>query len=391
MTTLPVYVGLDYSDASVQVCVMNDSGVVLGNKGVENDWRSIDGYVRRFGSVRGAAIESCTGAADLADELVERGGWSLSLAHPGYVARLRQSPDKSDFSDGRMLADLTRVGYLPKVWLAPQAVRELRRLVRLRDTRVRHRRATKLRIGALLREHRVGKGPAGTGGAWTKKWLAWVGMVKLPEQTRWTIERELALLKYLEGDVKLIEKRLAEATKDDPLVARLREQPGIGAVTAWIVRAMIGRFDRFRTGKQLARFCSVSPRNASSGTRQADAGLIKAGDPLLRATLIELAQRLMRTKGRWGDLGRSLRSRGKPYCVAAAAVANRFVRWLFHAMRETAAGVDARGNAEAGVKADVNVNKDAPVNKDVNVNTNVNTARRTPATRTPPHTGPSTA
>jgi len=43
------------------------------------------------------------------------------------------------------------------------------------------------------------------------------------------------------------------------------------------IRAEIGRFDRFRTGKQMARFCGLSPHNASSGARQADAGLIRAG------------------------------------------------------------------------------------------------------------------
>ena len=34
-----------------------------------------------------AAVESCSGAANLAEELVQRAGWSVALAHPGYVAR----------------------------------------------------------------------------------------------------------------------------------------------------------------------------------------------------------------------------------------------------------------------------------------------------------------
>ncbi|MBN2024536.1 MAG: hypothetical protein JW809_17285, partial [Pirellulales bacterium] len=58
------------------------------------------------------------GAAHLADELIHEAGWPLELSHPGYVARLKQSPDKTDFSDARLLAELARVGYIPKVWLA---------------------------------------------------------------------------------------------------------------------------------------------------------------------------------------------------------------------------------------------------------------------------------
>ena len=107
--------------------------------------------------------------------------------------------------------------------------------------------------------------------------------------------------------------------------------PAIGG--AHLLRAEVGRFDRFRSGKQLARFCGLSPRNASSGQRQADAGLIKAGNRQLRAVVIEAAHRLMRYAGRWRELGQKLRSAGKPGSVAAAAVANRWMRWLYHQMQ----------------------------------------------------------
>ncbi len=107
----------------------------------------------------------------------------------------------------------------------------------------------------------------------------------------------------------------------------------VGPVTDWTIRAEIGRFDRFRNGKQLARFCGLSPRNASSGTRQADAGLIKAGNRQLRATLMEAAHRLIRFDPYWIDFANTLLSRGKPKCVVVAAVANRWMRWLFHQMQ----------------------------------------------------------
>ena len=92
---------------------------------------------------------------------------------------------------------------------------------------------------------------------------------------------------------------LAEQTTNDPLVQKLMTLAGIGLITAVTLRAEIGRFDRFRTGKQLARFCGLTPRNASSGQKQADAGLIKAGNPQLRTVLVEAAHRLMRHDQRW--------------------------------------------------------------------------------------------
>jgi len=72
---------------------------------------------------------------------------------------------------------------------------------------------------------------------------------------------------------------------DDTLIAFLMSVPGIGFLTAITIRAEIGRFDRFVSGKQLSRFCGLSPRNASSGERQADAGMIKAGRSQLRVVL----------------------------------------------------------------------------------------------------------
>ncbi len=276
-----------------------------------------------------AAIESCCGAANLADELIAQAGWSVDLAHPGYVARMKQSPDKTDYSDARMLADLERVGYLPRVWLAPEEVRELRRLVRYRQTLVREQRALKLRIGAALREARQ-RVPEEYN-PWTKAWLAWIQHVAtLSPNARLVIERQLARLAQLRQEIREVETLLAKQTEHDPLVQKLLQQPGIGLITAATIRAEIGRFDRFRSGKQLARFCGLSPRNASSGERQADAGLIKAGNRELRAVLIEAAHRLMRYDERWLKLNHKLRFRGKPGSVVAAAVANRWVRRLFH-------------------------------------------------------------
>ncbi len=328
MENIPVYVGLDYHKDSVQICVMNQQGKVLSNRPCSNDWKAIQLAAERQGRVKRVAIESCSGAANLADELVQKAHWSVSLAHPGYVNRMKQNPDKTDFSDARMLADLERVGYLPRVWLAPEEIRELRLLVRYRQQQANLRRSIKQRIGAVLREQRIKPIPMTR---WCKTWLQWlVGTRELSEQGRWVVDRHLARLKGTVEEIVVVEKRLEECTRNDSLVERLMSQRGIGPVTAWVMRAEIGRFDRFRSGKQLSRFCGLSPRNASSGERQADAGLIKAANTYLRTTLIEAAHRLARHDPEWNIRANKMRARGKPGSVVAAAVANRWIRRLFH-------------------------------------------------------------
>jgi transposase len=329
MDTVTVFVGLDYHSSAIQVCVLAADGTVLCNRSVWNDGAELDGLVRKYGSRIVAAIEACSGAAHLADELASRRGWDIRQAHPGFVSRMRQSPDKSDWADARILADLTRVGYLPVVWLAPEPIRELRRVTRYRQQLADGRRTTKLRVRALLRECRVklfGRG-------WTKAWLAALAEVELPKQTRWVIDRHLAGLKNAGEELRITEARIAELVAEDPIVAKLQTQRGIGLITAAVMRAEIGTFERFRNGKQLSRYCGLTPRNASSGQRQADAGLVKAGNVHLRTVLIEASHRLMRLDPRWKDYSLTLRSHGKCGSVVAAAVANRWVRGLVHQMQ----------------------------------------------------------
>jgi len=150
MVKIQVYLGLDYHKDAIQVCALKGQGAVVFNGSISN---SVGGLTRlaekRCWVVLRVEIEACSGAADFSDELVLKTGWSLSLAHPGFVRRMKQNPDKSDYSDARLMADLNRVGYLPKVWLAPQEIRDLRPVVRFRQELVRQRTATKLRIIVL--------------------------------------------------------------------------------------------------------------------------------------------------------------------------------------------------------------------------------------------------
>lgn len=333
MENSTVSVGLDYHQSSIQVCVMDKSGRHERNFTCPND---VEELLRRLpvtGTVH-AAVESCSGAADLADELIQRSGWIVDLAHPGYVSRMKQTPDKSDFTDAQLLADLVRVGYLPRVWLAPHDVRELRRVVRYRQQLVEERKRLKLRVGALLRDQRVRNTDCRR---WSKPWVAWLQTTEeISEHGRWIIDRHLLRMDGLRQEIDAAVKRLTAMTQEDRLVIDLLECSGIGPVTAWIMRAEIGRFDRFRSGKQLARFCGLSPRNVSSGERQADAGLIKAASSLLRNILIEAGHRLKRYDPRWRAFSARLARKGKPGSVIVAAVANRWIRCLYHEMTRAA-------------------------------------------------------
>lgn len=326
-------IGVDYHDKVVRVCILNSEGETLSNKDCANNEVAVAEHIGRYGRVESVAIEACTGSAHFADRLHCHTGWRVKLCHPGYVRRMKNNPDKSDKTDAQLIGDLNRVGYLPEVWLAPSELRDLRGLVRYRQQQVERFKAVKIRIRAILRHNRVAVPKEF--GLWSKRGLEFLrGLSGLAEHGQWILSRHLKEYAAAEEELKVCLRRFEERVKGDRIVQKLLEYKGIGLITAAIMRAEIGYFGRFRNGKQLSRFCGVTPRNASSGERQADAGLIKAGNGVLKSAIIEAAQRLVRYDSEWNKFALELRKQGKPTCVIIGAVANRWTRQLLYTMRE---------------------------------------------------------
>jgi transposase len=280
--------------------------------------------------VEGVALEACTGSAEFASRLAAATEWSVRLAHAAAVHRLKQGPDKTDHGDAWHLANLIRVNYLPEVWLADEHTRQLRHLARYRQSLVANAKDIKLRVRSLLKEDGVAEDCGKT--AWTKAWLEWLKAAALPTQSHWIVAEQLALLDVVTAKIAAADKRTEEITRGDAVMQKLLEQEGVGLVTALLLRAIVGRFDRFRSGKQLSRYCGVTPCNTSSGKRQADAGLVMAGHNDLRAVLIQLAKRLPRHDPHWREFKARLRPR-KSANVISAAIANRWLRRLYHELK----------------------------------------------------------
>lgn len=335
MSKIPEYfVGIDFHQNISTVCVMDGSGTTVFESNCESSaeyiHKIVHWYLDRKKLRLQAAVEACGGSAKLAEDL-RRFGWEIDLAHASTVARLRKNLDKTDPQDAIVLADLVRVGYLPRVFLAPERQRQLRSLVRYREQLAKRRRQTKQRIRGLMRESHLRISSAS---AWTLKWVAELRerVRELGEERAWICEQLLDQLKDVCQRLAAAEKRLKPAVEKAPGSARLLAQPGIGLVTAAVLLAEIGDFTRFRKGKQLSRYCGLAPVNRSSGEREYQLGIGKACNGDLRRMLIEASHRLSRYVPRWRDMKNHLLRQGKKKAVAAVAVANRWLRWLHYEM-----------------------------------------------------------
>ena len=324
--------GIDYHSESLQVSIIASSGEKLGSRKCPNSVEEMVRYVEPFGEVKGGAVEVSCGAAAFVDEVRTRTGWDIKLCHPGFVNRMKNNPDKSDKTDGDLLGDLHRVGYLPEVWLAPLHLRDLKQLIRLRCQDVDYQTQLKLRIRAIFRHFRVPLPERFSFKAgWSKQWLK-DNLGALPKQTQWVVEQQLQRLENTQRQIKESEKRLLEWAQNDSYTAWLMTKRGIGLVTSSLLRAEIGTVSRFRRSKQFARFCGMTPRNNSTGKRMADSGLINAGCAQLKKAIVQVSHILRRVDPKWWEMAVRLKKEGKHTNVITAAIGNRWLRVLYHEM-----------------------------------------------------------
>jgi len=111
MSILSLSVGLDYHDDTVRVCILEQDGVMLVNRDVDNDTRAV-----RDSAWVQPAVERLTSLPNFIDRRNGPCGWLMR----GMKAR-----DKTDRRDAWLLADLARVKYLPEVWLADEETGQL--------------------------------------------------------------------------------------------------------------------------------------------------------------------------------------------------------------------------------------------------------------------------
>jgi transposase len=94
----------------------------------------------------------------------------------------------------------------------------------------------------------------------------------------------------LMGRIARIETHLANWHANDPLSQRLAGIPGVGVLTATALAAVVGDGADFRSGRQLAAYLGLVPRQASSGGKERLLGISKRGDAYLRSLLIHGAR-----------------------------------------------------------------------------------------------------
>ena len=158
---------------------------------------------------------------------------------------------------------------------------------------------------------------------------------ELPPRLRREIERELKRLDLVLEQLEVIEAERDEAVarpapgdEDAAKVASLARLGGIGVELATVlVREAL--FRPFAGRKEVAAYAGLTPSPFASGDRHREQGISKAGNPLLRKSVIELAWLWLRCQpdsalARW-FAARVGTTQGRVRKIAAVALARKLL------------------------------------------------------------------
>jgi transposase len=241
------------------------------------------------------ALEATGNALGIA-RIIEPHVGRVVLANPKAVKGITRAGAKTDKIDARTLAKLLAGGFLPAVWLPDEQTRILRRRISARAQLVRQRTRAKNQVHATLIRNLKGKPPVSDlFGARGRRWLA---AQVLPPDERETVAACLRQIEFLDGEIALVERTLAEQVLASPEMRRLLTLPGVNFVTAAAVVAAIGDIGRFPTARRLVSYLGLDPRVHQSGVEPARHGRIsKQGPGETRHVLVEAAWHATRTPG----------------------------------------------------------------------------------------------
>lgn len=236
-------------------------------------------------------LEAC-GSSHHWGRLLEAFGHRVLLLPPHHTRRyvLR---DKTDRADATALLEAHRNEQISPVPLKTLLQQTLACLHRLRSTWVATRTARLNTLRGLLRELgiTIPQGPRHVLPALQAALSD--PSAPIPEALHPALLRAAQEIRQLELSIRHTELELKNLARDLPAADTLQTVPGIGLLTATALIAFVGNPARFRSGRRLASFLGLVPREHSSGSSRHLGSITKRGDAYLRTLLTHGARSVL--------------------------------------------------------------------------------------------------
>ena len=324
MTTID-YIGFDIHKKTISFCAKAQDGRILDEGTMPSRREILIAWAQARPRPWAGAMEATLFTGWIYDVLKPL-AQELKVAHPTMLKAIAASKKKNDKVDARKISDLLRCNLLPECYMAPSAVRDLRRMLRYRNLVVRQATRMKNRIAGLLME---------TGTPYNKERLhgkAYFSELlgSLQDVPRSVVE----LLKLSRGQVELfttIQNRLLKGLRDHPelsdRVKRLQSICGVGEILALSWALEVGEVGRFASIAQAVSYCGLTSAQHNSAGKEQRGPISKQRNPHLQTILIEAAKLAPRYNPQLAAVHQRELQRGNRN-RATLAVARKLVAYL---------------------------------------------------------------
>ncbi len=317
-------IGLDLAKNVFQVHGVDDEGTVVIRRQLRRS-RVLPFFEKLPPCLIG--IEACATAHHWARRLIGL-GHRVKLMPPHYV-KAYVKRNKNDAADAAAICEAVTRPSMRFVAVKTMEQQSVLMVHRTRELLVRQRTMLVNAIRAHMAEFGV---VARVGLPQVKELLAVIADPddeRIPPLARTCLEGLSRQLLSLEREITVAEKRIHAWHRSNQASRQLETIPGIGPITASALAASIADPEVFRSGRELAAWIGLVPRQNSTGGKQRMGRISKQGDHYLRWLLVVGAMTVIRhgrrtnfEKNPWlGDLVRQ-----KPTKVAAVALANKIAR-----------------------------------------------------------------
>jgi transposase len=287
------YVGLDVHKETIAVAIADEGQPVGGYGTIENAPEAVRRLVRqlsRDGELK-VAYEAGPTGYQLQRQLAGL-GVECQVVAPSLIPKsVSHRQVKTDSRDAQQLARLLRSGDLVPIWVPDEAHEAYRELVRARFTakrdleRHRHHMVKLLLRWGLRSPVKVSR--------WSKAYRKWLADLihPLPE-AQVVLEDYRATLWAAEDRLAHLERQMSRAALKHPqlrVLVALQMLRGVGELTAATILAEVGDFRRFSRASSFMNFAGLTPSEYSSGDKQHQGSITKAGNGNLRHVFIQAA------------------------------------------------------------------------------------------------------
>jgi transposase len=322
-------IGLDIAKSVFQVHGVDSDGAVVIRK------RMSRAKVLEFFAALPCCligIEACPSAHHWSRQL-QALGHTVKLMPPSYVkAYLKRS--KNDANDAAAICEAVTRPSMRFVPVKSEQQQSILMLHRSRQLLVRQRTM----LSNAIRGHMAELGLISAKGRnGTAELLAIITNAEdnqVPEAARFALVILAHQYEAMTAEIGALDKRIHALHRSCEESRRLEEIPGIGPIVATALVAEIGDWKAFRSGRSLAAWIGLVPKQHSTGGKERLGGISKQGNRYLRWLLVAGAMAVIRyarqhgTKRLW--LVRIMDRR--PIKVAAVALANKIARMAWAIM-----------------------------------------------------------